>query len=574
MKTGNRRIAQPPALPRRDWVRVLPRHAVRWDVLFHELALALLRRYWHSQGSFKAATLRLENEEIGNAAMLLALTVRQAMTQAARRCLHDGVPVAPWDASASAVDALVASLQRPLREMICNYCEIGGDGWIRRDHTDLLWLMPRLQETVRQFLLTRCAPGGELRPCIEAPGESDEGYFPNLLEKPAWQGTGDALRDVVQLEVLLTDGDDHQAVKEALMQFVQAHPLLAPEQGAHIVRRLQECAGKEHDTQVQAAYGVASDYVFNPTRQGGRTPIELFIEEQPELREVDRQRLLRWQNETVAGIFTVIACGRDQIELEDVSDGRRYTVSGPEVAVFSEHGTGMALLSRLVPWDQEWKFTGIQRVLEVTVKDKARLAAENSPLKHRRPTDENHPSVRRLRELTRLAHDQWLQLFGDEVVVSQDIEAPLAKWYQHLHEAKCVPGGHTLAEAALEIGLAAPQLPAAVEEQGQPASVALIFDKDFGLTEAPEWAAVRQAIESRAPLTPEERSHVFMYLSAPWLPTWCCRQVLTPRDTRLEAELRSILGDEDFSIERDFEPLLGHFRPLDWRLPNRPRLWL
>ena len=48
---------------------MLHRRPARFDILFHALAEAIIRRYWYMQAGFTAQTLRLDRDEIWEAAM-------------------------------------------------------------------------------------------------------------------------------------------------------------------------------------------------------------------------------------------------------------------------------------------------------------------------------------------------------------------------------------------------------------------------------------------------------------------------------------------------------------------------
>ncbi len=581
-KDTKRRLVQPPSLPRRDWVVALHRRPTRWDVLFHELSLALIRRYWHAQSSFRSDTLRLSNDELPNVALLLSLGLSRLISTNAVGDLAGQPRPSLWDTDAARFEELLAQAGTVFRDILCSYHELTGDGWIKRNHDDLRLIVERLVEAVRHFVESKCRPGGELWPCLENPLGDDEGFFP-AGNKPVdpQQTSGNSKLDAYRLNCLVHDADDADTVKSKLIDFVRADPLLAPEQGRFIGQRLvaQKERIKSPEDEFNIAYAANDDFLFNPTRQGGLTPVRLFMDAHLFLTPAQKQRLQRWDASPVTGIFRVISSGDRLVELQDLSSGRTFRVACGS-AMIERFQPGSGVQTRFLPWDDGWVFSGIQKLLDLRPEVLRGMGAQLNPMNFRRSIDDDDARVTRARELTRLAGQQWQALFGSDTVVSHTLEenrGVLERFDQHLRQ-QALPGGETTIYQAFEkeVGIPAPQGAAAVSLEAGASfhDLALLFSGDHGLVQLADYDFVRQAIDGDGILSPEQRGAIWMYLSAPWIPAWVADSLVRRSPGRMEVILRDLLGDEGFTVESDWDRLLGHFKPVDCRLPVRPRPWL
>lgn len=576
------RLAQPPSLPRRDWVVALHRRPTRWDVLFHELTSALIRRYWHAQSSCRSETLRLSNDELPTVAILLSLGLSRLISTNAVGDLAGHPRPSLWDTEPAALDELLVQARAVFRDILCSYHELTGEGWIKRNHDDLCLLVERLAEAVRHFVQSKCRPGGELYPCLENPLGDDEGFFP-ASNKPIdpEQTSGNPKLDAYRLNCLVHDADDAEAIKSKLIDYVRADPLLAPEQSRFIARQLvaQKEQVKTEEDEFNVAYAANDDFLFNPTRHGGLTPVRLFLETHLFLSPRQKQRLERWDASPVTGIFRVISSGDRLAELQDLASGRTFRVSC-SAAMMDRFKPGSGVQTRILPWDDGWVFSGIQKLLDLMPETLMGLTAKLNPMNFRRAIDDDDARVKRARELTRLAAQQWRALFGADTVVSHTLEqnrAALERFDQHLRQETLLPGGLTIYQAfQREVGIPAPQGVPAISLDGEASfrDLTLLFSADHGLVQLADYDFVLQAVDGDAPPSPEQRGTIWMYLSAPWIPAWVADSLVRRNPARMEQILRDLLGDTEFNIADGWPRLLGHFKPLDCRLPVRPRPWL
>lgn len=551
-------------------------------MLFHELTSALIRRYWHAQVSCRSDTLRLSNEELPNVALLLSLGLSRLISTNAVSDLAGQAKPSLWDTDPASLEALLAQAAAVIRDILCSYHELTGDGWIKRNHDDLRLIVERLVEALRHFIESKCRPGGDLWPCLENPLGDDEGFFP-AANKPIdpQQTSGNPKLDAYRLNCLVHDADDADTTKSKLIDFVRAHPLLAPEQSRFIGQRLvaQKEQIKTPEDEFNAAYAANDDFLFNPTRQGGLTPVRLFMDAHLFLSPTQKERLARWDASPVTGIFKVISSGDRLVELQDLASGRTFRVACTR-AMIDRFQPGSGVQTRILPWDDGWVFSGIQKLLDLRPEVLRGMGARLNPMNFRRAIDDDDARVTRAGELTRLAGEQWNSLFGSDTVVSHTLDENrgiLERFDQHLRQEKLLPGGMTIYQAfEKEVGIPAPQGAAAVSLDGDASfrDLTLLFSPDHGLVQLADYDFVRQAIGGDAPLSQEQRGAIWMYLSAPWIPAWVTNSLVRRNPGRMETILRDLLGDASFSIASDWDRLLGHFKPVDCRLPVRPRPWL
>jgi hypothetical protein len=111
----------------------------------------------------------------------------------------------------------------------------------------------------------------------------------------------------------------------------------------------------------------------------GRTVVEVFVAEHPELAEADRQVLLRW-GEVVEGVFEILERSGDAITAVDLVDERIYRIranAGPRALVPMR--PGLFMTARVVPIGDDWMLSGVQRLFPASQRAAMlQLAAERA----------------------------------------------------------------------------------------------------------------------------------------------------------------------------------------------------
>lgn len=109
----------------------------------------------------------------------------------------------------------------------------------------------------------------------------------------------------------------------------------------------------------------------------GRTVVEVFVAEHPELTETDRQMLLGWR-EVVEGVFEIRERMGDAIVAVNLVDELTYRIranAGP--GALASMRQGLFMTARIVPLGVDWMLSGAQRLFPASERAAMRrLAAE------------------------------------------------------------------------------------------------------------------------------------------------------------------------------------------------------
>lgn len=578
----SRQPAQPPKVPRSRWIARLHRVPTRWDVLFHQLAEALARRYWYTQPHFQGEFMRLDNDELWEAAMHMSRAFAKQTSLAAVAHMKGPSELSIFDLSPATIAPIAAAGRAAIIRCLLNYLEVAHHAFIPRNHPDVVLIRPRLEETIDRFLQDKCMEQGELRPCLEAPAASDEGYFPAspMPQPPA--PSGDARLDAYRLNVLLNDDDDAVAAKRKLLEFAMTDPLVAPEYTTDLVMKLANAqlraqqTGQKLNEQMESIR-IRDHFLFTPCRQRGLSPVELFAQQHLLLDNNQMQRLMNWVRQHVEGIFKVMELSADAttVTLEDLASGRETVVSGDGNPM--PFKLGMYLRTRVVPWDECWRFSGIQQEVRLQG-DEESLRAQLHPLRMRRRVDENDPRLLRARELVAFVHDRFVSHFGGEVARFENLDEcreKLGEFHHDLILRDRMPDGTLFAETwQKEIAADFPPFIASRFAAGGKyvSGPAVIYDRVEGMAFLGDFADVADAVTAPT-LQPQHTQTIRRLLTEAWKPGWLVQRILTENPSRGEELLREILG-EDFSIDRHLDTLLGRLKCPDHTLPHRPVVFL
>jgi len=124
---------------------------------------------------------------------------------------------------------------------------------------------------------------------------------------------------------------------------------------------------------------VVDHFILQRPLADGRTVVEVFVAEHPELTETDRQMLLGWR-EVVEGVFEIRDQAKDAIIAINLADELTYRIranAGPGALAPMRPGTWIA--ARVVPIGDDWLLSGITRLCGPSGRaEMLRLAAEQT----------------------------------------------------------------------------------------------------------------------------------------------------------------------------------------------------
>lgn len=583
------RSTETPRVARGKWVAMLHRKPTRWDVLFHKLADAVIRRYWYCQAHFSQPTFRLDSDELWDAAMQMARAFQKQTSLAAVSQMTGEKQLSIFDLNSDTLDALAAEARKVMLLALLNYAEVSRNAFVPRNHADLEALRPRLEETILRFLRDKCFPDGELYPCIENPLGDDEGYFASQNPFPADppNSSGNARLDAYRLNILVHDEDDAALIKRKLLAFAQTDPFLAPEFAVYMVTGLADAEVHAQKTdqkinQQMESIRLRDSFLFMPCRQRGLSPIELFLEQQLMASERQKTRLRRWADEHLESCFKIIARDEQSITLKDLGADRTLIIRDEDLSIFPPP-VGTYFRSRVVPWDDHFRFSGMQQTYKITgvnLAEADRLFREDlHPLRVRRKLDENDPRLLAARRLVAFAHDRFVARFGHEVARFANLaecRIKLGEFHHELIVEAKLPDGRQFADAwraDVEMEFPSYQQDRFASEEADVSSPAVIYDAVEGMAFLGNFEDLAQALTG-AEVLPRHREAVKLLLVQSWKPGWLVRRMLMENPARGEMLLQEILGGGAFSIERNLDPLLGRLKCPAHTLPHRPTPFL
>jgi hypothetical protein len=429
---------------RGHYAQSLHRRPCRWDVLVFELAVQLATTCTQVRVRLLRQPLKIKPQLTDNLGDHLARGFETFLRQ---WLWGQPASLGPAPDLVNLTDDVArqiaaAAAQHAYEPLLRKYVQDMQNDLLPTPDRDVTTFAQALADTTSRFLATRCLAGGDLRDALTDPLGSDRGYFPdNGLPADPPRSSGDALLDIRRLAVRIHPTDGRDELKGRLIGFCWSDPWLNTELAETIAdaeeiasqKLEQEFAGSPLDDVTdqeamdarldESEIEAIDDFCFAATRLDGRTPIELAIDRQPDMDAALRARLLRWNEETFYGPFVVKRAGRDELTAVRVGNGREYRlVATRKGALPRRVDAGTVFLSRVVPWDDYWLLSGIQKVMPSrpgldydTLREELLLAIGN------RLYDADAPELQRAWEIQYEQHQFWVELFGTEELLFDNV---------------------------------------------------------------------------------------------------------------------------------------------------------
>jgi Domain of unknown function (DUF6398) len=303
----------------------------------------------------------------------------------------------------------------------------------------------------------------------------------------------------------------------------------------------------------------------------GRTVVELFVSDHPELTDADREMLLGWRD-VVEGIFEIRERAGEAIIAANLIDEMTYRIranAGP--GALEPIRPGCFMTARIVPAGGEWMLSGAQKLFAAT--DRAamlRLAAELAT-EHPRLVFRNPEKVAQGWELARKQRALFIEHFGSDLVIVPGSEVAsrmsgFLTWRTRraLAETGTAAGSLDADAAALTPAFDVPR------DLASASTVALICDETEGLMYLANFRLVQEAFENPGlAADPEHRQAVLGYLRADSISALPFRRLAEADTTRASQLFQRLLKKPSFSWERDGEALLRKHKP--WCFGAKPQ---
>ncbi|MBC6432988.1 hypothetical protein FM036_20525 [Nostoc sp. HG1] len=267
----------------------------------------------------------------------------------------------------------------------------------------------------------------------------------------------------------------HQ-LKQALVDFVlDAEGELAQALETYAAAQLRRGSG---DSTQQ---DLTIDSFLTAGKVGDKSPLELFIESNPDLEESDRRLINSWHHSFI-GLFAITNILPDGFELTNWLTDKRYIVkpnNTQTLQAISRLKVGEILLTRISPvTDSYWMFSGPYTIMGKLGKPKLAVAIGNFKENYKSNLYSDAPDL--LEEAWQSVgqyHQQFVDFFGtDEITLSgYQLNKKIAEFQELITEKRFAESGidtsKSLAEVAEAAGIGDDEIKAAAEEFGADSNV-------------------------------------------------------------------------------------------------------
>jgi hypothetical protein len=398
-------------------------------------------------------------------------------------------------------------------------------------------------------------------------------------------------------------------LKQALIEFVlDAEGDLATSLESYVAAKSRP-QGNRHDATYEQ--NLLIDSFVSEGKVGDKTPLDLFLENHPDLSEGDRTLVSSWRRSFI-GLFAISQILPDGFELINWLTAKHYTVKPNDPLILEEMARfkeGDILQTRIAPvTDAYWMLSGPYMSMGRLGKPKLAVAIGNFKEHHKDALYSDAPDLlEQAWESVAEYHHQFLDFFGsDEVTLpGYQLNKKISELQELLTKRQLAAAGiddsKSLSEIAEEAGVTEEELKAAAEEAGADSTaVSQLFDSSQGKTKMvtpkvelpadlkkaeqvtvfthPRWGQMflptytqfKTILESEDWQNNKDTNKVLRkYLEDPTINVFIWHKLAKAYPTQLEKVLQTFLERPEFKLDRDLDALLQeHKKPLEPELPE------
>ena len=353
------------------------------------------------------------------------------------------------------------------------------------------------------------------------------------------------------------------------------------------------------------------DTFLTAGKVGDKSPLELFIESHPDLKESDRSLINSWHHSFI-GLFAITNILPDGFELTNWLTDKPYIVKPNNTQTFqaiSRLKVGEILLTRISPvTDSYWMFSGPYTIMGKLGKPKLAVAIGNFKENYKSNLYSDAPDL--LEEAWQSVtqyHQQFVDFFGtDEITLSgYQLNKKIAEFQEVITEKTFAAAGidtsKSLAEVVEAAGIGDEEIKAAAQEFGADSNaVSQMFNNKSGNSKMvmpkvdlpaelkkaeqvtalshPRWGQMFLPTYSKvqAILSVEDwqsvqgaEKLVRYYLEDKSINAFIWHRLAQQYPTQLEKVLQKYLQRPEFSLESDLDALLQEFnKSIEPELPE------
>jgi hypothetical protein len=345
-------------------------------------------------------------------------------------------------------------------------------------------------------------------------------------------------------------------------------------------------------------------------RVNGKTPIELFLENEADLSEGDRQLLTSWQN-SIIGIFVVIETSADGFQLQNWMTQKPYTVrlkNALEKQQLNRIKVGEIIVAPISQvTDTDWIFSTSCTILGKLGKPKLAVAIGN--FKQNYP-DYLYADAPELLEAAWSSvewyHEQFLNFFGTQEIIlpGYQLEKKLTEFQDVIHQSRLASAGidssKSLSELAQQAGISTEEIAEAATAMGtdtktvnkllnnptaskmmapqiqlppeikKASEVTVISHPRWGQVFLTSYTQLRSLLANPSPENSANLSNLIKEaFQKPEYNPYIWQLLAKTYPSQLEESLRQELNNPNFQLKSDLSELLQKFgKPIQPQLPE------
>jgi hypothetical protein len=345
---------------------------------------------------------------------------------------------------------------------------------------------------------------------------------------------------------------------------------------------------------------------------GDKTPIDLFVESQPDLTPNDRSLLESWRHRSFTGLFEITQLFPDRFELMNWLTAKHYIVkpNSPNfLAEMSRFKLGEILRARIAPLTDDWWILSSSPIpMGKLGKPKLAVAIGNFKQNHKQNLYSDAPELlEQAWQSVEHYHEDFTEFFGSEELTlsGYHLNKQLAQFQEFITKKRLADIGmdesKSLADLVEDAGVDPEEVKAAaIAAAGADAkAVEVMLDSNasskmvmpkvelpdrfkkaeqvtalshprWGQTFLSTYAQFTQMLAAEDfSAVPGYEKLVRNYLEDPAINAWIWQRLAKVNPAKLEQILQTVLQRTNFQLDRDLDALLQEFKkPLEPELPE------
>ena len=298
------------------------------------------------------------------------------------------------------------------------------------------------------------------------------------------------------------------------------------------------------------------NFVYSYRFRDDLTVIDRFVSEAADLSEKEKAIVLRWKD-PVVGLFQVKRTLPDGFVAENLINEVDYTIKPTTIPQRFEQlaRPGAFFRAKIIPAsDSEYIFSGVQEFLDISEKEMLKRVAQLQMKHPQFAFRDNEEKIRRGFELQKKDRELFIEYFGSDEILTEGRKLPaLADEFMNYRMSKSekpLPEGYKPPEMHFPKGLLGSK------------DVGIIFDELSGQHYLVNYGIILNVFQN-----PDEskiqryREDILTYLEDQTISPHVLRKLFFRFPQNAQFIVRKILDRPEFSLEKDFDPLMDEFKP-------------